>query len=93
MGARGEGLWAGEDTSFDPTLTGPGRVKPILDSEALSGYSVATAEQEPPAKIVPLEKPHPLLGSVLWEKDIVSPVDELWDAESPSAQGAVKVRR
>lgn len=31
---------------------------------------------------VPLRQPGRLLGSILWEEDIVSPVDETWDAES-----------
>jgi hypothetical protein len=30
----------------------------------------------------PLRQPGRLLGSILWEGDIVSPVDETWDAES-----------
>ena len=30
----------------------------------------------------PLRQPGHLLGSILWEGDIVSPVDETWDAES-----------
>lgn len=55
----------------------------LLDEVAATGETlVVTREGKPLAKVVPFEKPRPLLGSVLWEKDIVSPLDETWDAES-----------
>ena len=55
----------------------------LLDEVAATGETlIVTKEGKPLAKIVPFEKPRPLLGSVLWEKDIVSPLDETWDAES-----------
>ena len=57
----------------------------LLDDVALTGKElVITKRGKPVAKVVPIddEKPPSLLGSVLWEKDIVSPIDEQWDAES-----------
>ena len=55
----------------------------LLDEVAATGETlIVTKEGKPLAKVVPFEKPRPLLGSVLWEKDIVSPLDETWDAES-----------
>ena len=57
----------------------------LLDDVALTGKElVITKRGKPVAKVVPIddEKPLSLLGSVLWEKDIVSPIDEQWDAES-----------
>jgi len=55
----------------------------LLDEVAATGETlVVTKEGKPLAKVVPFEKPRPLIGSVLWEKDIVSPLDETWDAES-----------
>lgn len=55
----------------------------LLEEVAESGKSlVVTKEGEPVAKVVPFKKPRPLLGSVVWETDIVSPIDEAWDAES-----------
>ena len=57
----------------------------LLDEVALTGQDiVVTKRGKPVAKIVPLdEKEIPSLsGSVLWEKDIVSPVGDAWDADS-----------
>jgi prevent-host-death family protein len=54
----------------------------LLDEVAATGETlIVTRAGKPLAKVVPFEKPRPLLGSVLWEKDIVSPMDEPWDAE------------
>jgi prevent-host-death family protein len=56
----------------------------LVDEVAASGEPVIlTKAGEPIAKIVPIhKKARPLLGSVLWEGDIVSPLDESWDADS-----------
>lgn len=57
----------------------------LLDDVALTGKQlVVTKRGKPVAKVVPIEDEEPLslLGSVLWERDIVSPIDEEWDAES-----------
>ncbi len=43
---------------------------------------IVTRHGQPVVKVVPIEKPNTLVGSILWEKDIVSPLDEAWDAES-----------
>jgi prevent-host-death family protein len=59
------------------------RTASLLDEVAATGETlIVTREGKPLAKVVPFEKPRPLLGSVLWEKDIVSPLHEPWDAES-----------
>jgi prevent-host-death family protein len=56
----------------------------LVDEVAATGEPVIlTKAGEPIAKIVPInKKSRPLLGSVLWEGDIVSPIDEAWDADS-----------
>ena len=57
----------------------------LLDEVALTGQDiVVTKRGKPVAKIVPLEgaEAPSLRGSVLWEKDIVSPVGDPWDADS-----------
>jgi hypothetical protein len=43
---------------------------------------IVLKEHKPDERRAPLRQPGRLLGSVLWEDDIVSPVDETWDAES-----------
>lgn len=55
----------------------------LFDEVAATGETlIVTKAGKPLAKVVPFEKPRPLIGSVLWEKDIVAPLDETWDAES-----------
>ncbi|HYO16417.1 MAG TPA: hypothetical protein VE685_24730 [Thermoanaerobaculia bacterium] len=43
---------------------------------------IVLKEHTPDERRAPLRQPGRLLGSILWEEDIVSPVDEAWDAES-----------
>ena len=55
----------------------------LLDEVALTGRElIVTKRGKPVAKVVPLVQPEPpsLLGSVLWEGDLVTPIDEEWDA-------------
>lgn len=54
----------------------------VEEVAATGGTLIVTRQGKPVAKVVPFEKPRPLLGSILWEKDIVSPTGESWDAES-----------
>ena len=54
----------------------------LLDEIALTRKQIViTKRGKPVAKIVPIEEQEPasLLGSVLWEKDLVSPIDEDWN--------------
>ena len=56
----------------------------LLDEVALTGRSlVVTKRGKPVAKVTPLDDTEPpdLRGSILWEKDILSPIEETWDAE------------
>ena len=56
----------------------------LLDDVALTGQTlVVTKRGKPVARISPVEPQEPpdLRGSVLWEKDIVAPIDEEWDAD------------
>ena len=56
----------------------------LLDEVALTGCSlVVTKRGKPVAKLTPLDDTEPpdLRGSILWEKDILSPIEETWDAE------------
>ena len=57
----------------------------LLDEVALTGKQViVTKRGKPVAKVVPVDDQDPpsLLGSVVWEKDLVSPIDEDWDADA-----------
>jgi prevent-host-death family protein len=57
----------------------------LLDEVAVTGLCiVVTKRGKPIAKIVPVddEESSSLGGSVLWEKDVVSPVGDAWDADS-----------
>ena len=55
----------------------------LVDEVATTGDPVIlTKAGKPIAKLVPFKKPRPLIGSVVWEGDIVSPIGETWDAES-----------
>jgi len=55
----------------------------LLDSVARTGRSVVVTKRgKPVARLVPLEgvKPPSLLGSVLYEGDIVSPISTEWES-------------
>jgi len=55
----------------------------LLDEVALTGKQIiVTKRGKPVAKVVPIdyEEPPSLLGSVIRGKDLVSPIDEDWDA-------------
>ena len=55
----------------------------LVEEVASTGETVIlTKEGKPIAKVVPFKQSRPLLGSALWEGDIVSPTGETWDAES-----------
>ena len=54
----------------------------LLDEIALKRKQIViTKRGKPVAKIAPIEEQEPasLLASVLWEKDLVSPIDEDWN--------------
>jgi len=54
----------------------------LLDEVEARGRSfVVTKRGRPVARVVPLVSQRKLLGSVLHEEDIMSPVDVTWDAE------------
>jgi len=57
----------------------------LLDDVAKGGKSVlVTKRGRPVARVVPVvveESPRSLLGSVLYQGDLVSPIGEVWDAE------------
>ena len=55
----------------------------LLDDVALTGRTlVVTKRGKQVARVSPAESQDPpdLRGSILWEKDIVAPIDEEWDA-------------
>lgn len=53
----------------------------LLDEVSTTGRElVVTKRGRAVAKVVPVERPRPLLGSVRRERDIVSPVAGKWDA-------------
>jgi len=54
----------------------------LLDEVEARGRSfVVTKRGRPVARVVPLGSKRKLLGSVLHEEDLLTPVDVVWDAE------------
>ena len=57
----------------------------LLDEVAASGRElIVTKRGIPVAKVVPVETTEPpsLIGSILREDDIVSPIGDMWEADS-----------
>ena len=55
----------------------------LLDEVAITGRElIVTKRGRPVAKLVPLKKTEgaSLLGSIVWEGDILAPIAEDWDA-------------
>lgn len=53
----------------------------LLDRVAETGEElVVTKRGRPVARLVPVEPPPSLRGSIVWEGDLVSPIDEEWTA-------------
>ena len=53
----------------------------LLDRVAETGEElVVTKRGRPVARLLPVEAPRPLKGSVVWEGDLVSPIEEEWAA-------------
>lgn len=55
----------------------------LLDDVALTGKElIVTKRGKPVAKLVPVTKTEgaSLLESIVWERDIISPIGEGWDA-------------
>ena len=54
----------------------------LLDRVAETGQElVVTKRGRPVARLVPVEPPPSLRGSVVWEGDLISPIEEEWAAE------------
>ncbi len=56
----------------------------LLDGVARTGREfIVTKRGKPVAKVAPVNDPRPpdLVGSVLWENDIISPIEENWNVE------------
>jgi prevent-host-death family protein len=54
----------------------------LLDEVAATGQELTVTKRgRPVARLVPVEVPRPLLGSVQRQKDLVSPVTTTWEAE------------
>jgi prevent-host-death family protein len=54
----------------------------LLDRVAETGQElVVTKRGRPVARLLPVEAPRPLKGSVVWEGDLVSPIEEEWGAD------------
>jgi prevent-host-death family protein len=57
------------------------RCRELLDLVAETGEElVVTKRRKAVARLVPVEAP--LRNSVVWEKDLVSPVSDQWDVET-----------
>jgi len=53
----------------------------LLDEVSRTGETViVTKRGKPVAKLTPVEPPPSLIGSVLYEGDIISPIDVEWEA-------------
>jgi prevent-host-death family protein len=54
----------------------------LLDEVAATGQELTVTKRgKPVARLVPIDVPRPLLGSVQRQKDLVSPINSTWDAE------------
>lgn len=54
----------------------------LLDEVAESGEElVVTKRGRAVAKLVPIEKRPPLRGSILWQGDLIGPIDQEWEAD------------
>ena len=54
----------------------------LLDEVAATGQALTVTKRgKPVARLVPVEVPRPLLGSVRRQTNLVSPVNITWDAE------------
>ncbi len=54
----------------------------LLDRVAETGEElVVTKRGRPVARLLPVEQPPALRGSVVWEGDLISPIEEDWSAE------------
>lgn len=52
----------------------------LLDEVADTGHEIViTKRGRPLAKLAPVEEAPSLRGSVLWQGDIISPLDDDWD--------------
>lgn len=53
----------------------------LLDEVARTGETlIVTKRGKPVAKLTPVDAPPSLIGSVLYEGDIISPIDVEWEA-------------
>ena len=53
----------------------------LLEEVAETGHElVVTKRGRPVAKVVPVEKPRSLKGSVVFEGDIITPLNDEWDS-------------
>lgn len=54
----------------------------ILDDVAETGEEVVVTKRgKPIARVVPLEPPRSLKGSVVREDDLITPIEDDWDAQ------------
>jgi prevent-host-death family protein len=53
----------------------------LLDEVARTGVTlIVTKRGKPVAKLTPVEPPPSLIGSILYEGDVISPIDVEWEA-------------
>lgn len=54
----------------------------LLDDVAETGQEIiVTKRGRAVARLVPVETPRPLRGSILSQGDLVSPIEDLWEAD------------
>jgi prevent-host-death family protein len=54
----------------------------ILDRVARTGRAVTvTKHGKPVARVEPVKKPRSLEGSIVYQGDVISPIDERWEIE------------
>jgi prevent-host-death family protein len=53
----------------------------LLDEVARTGVTlIVTKRGKPVAKLTPVEPPPSLIGSIVYEGDVISPIDVEWEA-------------
>lgn len=54
----------------------------LLDEVAATGEGLTVTKRgKPVARVVPVDAPKPLLGSIRRQRDLVAPIDVSWDVD------------
>jgi prevent-host-death family protein len=70
------------ETRTVPAGTFKARCLALLDEVAATGESLTVTKRgKPVARLVPVDAPKPLLGSIRRQRNLVAPISVSWDAD------------